>query len=157
MNFLLNHLLLHLIFILLIRQVISSRISLWVLTFILISASANAVWARSCHFSIGTCTLCGLQGPGPDARIVYIDGAFDLFHAGHVEVYCMNKLFASFFKKKILNGSPWRWCQLGPRIRFCLWLIKTLCIFFILALSIKLLCAYYSITEIFVICGWTLV
>lgn len=32
-------------------------------------------------------TLCILmQGPGPDARIVYIDGAFDLFHAGHVEV-----------------------------------------------------------------------
>lgn len=28
-----------------------------------------------------------LQGPGPDARIIYIDGAFDLFHAGHVEVY----------------------------------------------------------------------
>lgn len=27
-----------------------------------------------------------LQGPGPDARVVYIDGAFDLFHAGHVEV-----------------------------------------------------------------------
>lgn len=26
------------------------------------------------------------QGPGHDARIVYIDGAFDLFHAGHVEV-----------------------------------------------------------------------
>ncbi|KAG6503486.1 hypothetical protein ZIOFF_035801 [Zingiber officinale] len=25
------------------------------------------------------------KGPGPDARIVYIDGAFDLFHAGHVE------------------------------------------------------------------------
>lgn len=29
--------------------------------------------------------LC-LQGPGPDSRIVYIDGSFDLFHAGHVEV-----------------------------------------------------------------------
>ncbi len=27
-----------------------------------------------------------LQGPGPEAQIVYIDGAFDLFHAGHVEV-----------------------------------------------------------------------
>jgi hypothetical protein len=27
-----------------------------------------------------------MQGPGPDSRIVYIDGAFDLFHAGHVEV-----------------------------------------------------------------------
>ncbi|KAG9160313.1 hypothetical protein Leryth_025946 [Lithospermum erythrorhizon] len=25
-------------------------------------------------------------GPGPDSRIVYIDGAFDLFHAGHVEI-----------------------------------------------------------------------
>lgn len=24
--------------------------------------------------------------PGPDARIIYIDGAFDLFHAGHVEI-----------------------------------------------------------------------
>lgn len=28
-----------------------------------------------------------IKGPGPDARIVYIDGAFDLFHAGHVEVH----------------------------------------------------------------------
>ncbi|KAK9085748.1 hypothetical protein Sjap_026159 [Stephania japonica] len=26
------------------------------------------------------------KGPRPDARIVYIDGAFDLFHAGHVEI-----------------------------------------------------------------------
>ncbi|KAI4352721.1 hypothetical protein L6164_006943 [Bauhinia variegata] len=26
------------------------------------------------------------MGPGPNARIVYIDGAFDLFHAGHVEI-----------------------------------------------------------------------
>ncbi|XP_077223226.1 phosphorylethanolamine cytidylyltransferase 1 isoform X3 [Tasmannia lanceolata] len=26
------------------------------------------------------------KGPGPDARLVYIDGAFDLFHAGHVEI-----------------------------------------------------------------------
>ncbi|MBA0669002.1 hypothetical protein Goklo_001857 [Gossypium klotzschianum] len=26
------------------------------------------------------------RGPGPNARIVYIDGAFDLFHAGHVEI-----------------------------------------------------------------------
>ncbi|GAU18971.1 hypothetical protein TSUD_178880 [Trifolium subterraneum] len=27
------------------------------------------------------------RSPGPDARIVYIDGAFDLFHAGHVEEF----------------------------------------------------------------------
>ena len=26
------------------------------------------------------------RGPGPDSRVVYIDGAFDLFHAGHVEI-----------------------------------------------------------------------
>ncbi|XP_021680438.2 ethanolamine-phosphate cytidylyltransferase isoform X2 [Hevea brasiliensis] len=26
------------------------------------------------------------KGPGPNAHVVYIDGAFDLFHAGHVEV-----------------------------------------------------------------------
>jgi bifunctional ADP-heptose synthase (sugar kinase/adenylyltransferase) len=26
------------------------------------------------------------QAPSPGARVVYIDGAFDLFHAGHVEV-----------------------------------------------------------------------
>ncbi|KAF7820558.1 ethanolamine-phosphate cytidylyltransferase-like [Senna tora] len=26
------------------------------------------------------------KGPGPNARIVYIDGAFDIFHAGHVEI-----------------------------------------------------------------------
>ncbi|PKA52911.1 ethanolamine-phosphate cytidylyltransferase [Apostasia shenzhenica] len=26
------------------------------------------------------------KGPSPDSRVVYIDGAFDLFHAGHVEI-----------------------------------------------------------------------
>ncbi|KAK6941224.1 Cytidyltransferase-like domain [Dillenia turbinata] len=26
------------------------------------------------------------KGPAPDARVVYVDGAFDLFHAGHVEI-----------------------------------------------------------------------
>ncbi|KAL3534916.1 hypothetical protein ACH5RR_003377 [Cinchona calisaya] len=26
------------------------------------------------------------KGPGPNDRVVYIDGAFDLFHAGHVEI-----------------------------------------------------------------------
>jgi hypothetical protein len=41
------------------------------------------------HILIDSCLL--FQSPGPDARIVYIDGAFDLFHAGHVEV-----LFAYF-------------------------------------------------------------
>ncbi|KAL8136379.1 hypothetical protein V2J09_002380 [Rumex salicifolius] len=26
------------------------------------------------------------KAPGPNARVVYVDGAFDLFHAGHVEI-----------------------------------------------------------------------
>nr|GEY30020.1 ethanolamine-phosphate cytidylyltransferase-like [Tanacetum cinerariifolium] len=25
-------------------------------------------------------------GPGPNERVVYIDGGFDLFHVGHVEI-----------------------------------------------------------------------
>ncbi|GJV41026.1 ethanolamine-phosphate cytidylyltransferase-like protein [Tanacetum coccineum] len=31
-------------------------------------------------------TKRNVLGPGPNARVVYIDGAFDLFHAGHVEI-----------------------------------------------------------------------
>ncbi|KAH0654341.1 hypothetical protein KY289_032019 [Solanum tuberosum] len=27
-----------------------------------------------------------VAGPAPNSRVVYIDGAFDLFHAGHVEI-----------------------------------------------------------------------
>jgi ethanolamine-phosphate cytidylyltransferase len=36
------------------------------------------------------------KGPGPDARIVYIDGAFDLFHAGHVEILKHAREFGDF-------------------------------------------------------------
>ncbi|PON33314.1 putative nicotinate-nucleotide adenylyltransferase [Parasponia andersonii] len=39
--------------------------------------------------------LIGL-GPGQDARIVYIDGAFDLFHAGHVEILRVAKELGDF-------------------------------------------------------------
>ncbi|KAL4381992.1 hypothetical protein AHAS_Ahas04G0188900 [Arachis hypogaea] len=36
------------------------------------------------------------RGPGPDARIVYIDGAFDLFHAGHVEILKLARELGDF-------------------------------------------------------------
>ena len=36
------------------------------------------------------------KGPGPDARIVYIDGAFDLFHAGHVEILKLARELGDF-------------------------------------------------------------
>ncbi|PKA51167.1 ethanolamine-phosphate cytidylyltransferase [Apostasia shenzhenica] len=36
------------------------------------------------------------RSPGPDARIIYIDGAFDLFHAGHVEILRLAKALGDF-------------------------------------------------------------
>ncbi|XP_010263306.1 PREDICTED: ethanolamine-phosphate cytidylyltransferase-like [Nelumbo nucifera] len=36
------------------------------------------------------------KGPGPNARVVYIDGAFDLFHAGHVEILKSARQFGDF-------------------------------------------------------------
>lgn len=36
------------------------------------------------------------KSPGPDARIVYIDGAFDLFHAGHVEMLRLARELGDF-------------------------------------------------------------
>nr|ABA91254.1 phosphoethanolamine cytidylyltransferase, putative, expressed [Oryza sativa Japonica Group] len=36
------------------------------------------------------------KGPGPDSRIVYIDGAFDLFHAGHVEILRLARELGDF-------------------------------------------------------------
>ncbi|KAI3819167.1 hypothetical protein L1987_12992 [Smallanthus sonchifolius] len=36
------------------------------------------------------------KGAGPNARIVYIDGAFDLFHAGHVEILRLARELGDF-------------------------------------------------------------
>ncbi|CAN1340312.1 Ethanolamine-phosphate cytidylyltransferase [Linum perenne] len=36
------------------------------------------------------------KAPGPNARVVYIDGAFDLFHAGHVEILRKAKQLGDF-------------------------------------------------------------
>lgn len=42
----------------------------------------------------------------PNATIVYIDGAFDLFHVGHIEIL---KVSPKLFMFTYLNcGSPWR-------------------------------------------------
>ncbi|GJN28439.1 hypothetical protein PR202_gb16563 [Eleusine coracana subsp. coracana] len=38
----------------------------------------------------------GTRGPRPDSRIVYIDGAFDLFHAGHVEILRLARELGDF-------------------------------------------------------------
>lgn len=43
------------------------------------------------------------KGPGPDARIVYIDGAFDLFHAGHVEILRVARELGDFLLVGIHN------------------------------------------------------
>lgn len=36
------------------------------------------------------------KGPRPDSRIVYIDGAFDLFHAGHAEILRLARELGDF-------------------------------------------------------------
>lgn len=53
------------------------------------------------------CCFCLIQGPGPNARVVYIDGAFDLFHAGHVEVLNILKLLATIILSLNYNCEKW--------------------------------------------------
>ncbi|KAG8650001.1 hypothetical protein MANES_08G166100v8 [Manihot esculenta] len=43
------------------------------------------------------------KGPGPQARVVYIDGAFDLFHAGHVEILRVARGLGDFLLVGIHN------------------------------------------------------
>ncbi|KAK7394907.1 hypothetical protein VNO78_15448 [Psophocarpus tetragonolobus] len=53
------------------------------------ASAATASGTRISHFlptSRRIVQFSNGRGPGPDSRIVYIDGAFDLFHAGHVEI-----------------------------------------------------------------------
>ncbi|CAH8376367.1 unnamed protein product [Eruca vesicaria subsp. sativa] len=45
------------------------------------------------------------KGPGPDARIIYIDGAFDLFHAGHVEILRRARELGDFLLVGIHNDQ----------------------------------------------------
>uniref|UniRef100_A0A6N2KGI8 ethanolamine-phosphate cytidylyltransferase n=1 Tax=Salix viminalis TaxID=40686 RepID=A0A6N2KGI8_SALVM len=45
------------------------------------------------------------RGPGDDARIVYIDGAFDLFHAGHVEILRVARALGDFLLVGIHNDQ----------------------------------------------------
>ncbi|KHN29458.1 ethanolamine-phosphate cytidylyltransferase-like isoform X2 [Glycine soja] len=52
-------------------------------------SAATASGTRISHFlptSRRIVQFSNGRGPGPDSHIVYIDGAFDLFHAGHVEI-----------------------------------------------------------------------
>ncbi|XP_077238574.1 ethanolamine-phosphate cytidylyltransferase-like [Tasmannia lanceolata] len=45
------------------------------------------------------------KGPGPDARVVYIDGAFDLFHAGHVEILKLARQHGDFLLVGLHNDQ----------------------------------------------------
>ncbi|XP_068638103.1 ethanolamine-phosphate cytidylyltransferase-like isoform X2 [Aristolochia californica] len=45
------------------------------------------------------------KGPGPNARVVYIDGAFDLFHAGHVEILKHARQLGDFLLVGIHNDQ----------------------------------------------------
>ncbi|GLT41682.1 hypothetical protein SLA2020_157260 [Shorea laevis] len=45
------------------------------------------------------------KGAGPDSRIVYIDGAFDLFHAGHVEILRVARELGDFLLVGLHNDQ----------------------------------------------------
>lgn len=45
------------------------------------------------------------KGPGPNARVVYIDGAFDLFHAGHVELLRCARQLGDFLLVGVHNDQ----------------------------------------------------
>ncbi|KAH7554623.1 hypothetical protein JRO89_XS12G0249600 [Xanthoceras sorbifolium] len=49
------------------------------------------------------------KGPGPHARIIYIDGAFDLFHAGHVEILRVARGLGDFLLVGIHNDQTVRY------------------------------------------------
>ncbi|KAJ8616901.1 hypothetical protein MRB53_013087 [Persea americana] len=52
-----------------------------------------------------------LLGPGPDARVVYIDGAFDLFHAGHVEILKHARQLGDFLRVGIRSDQSVSECR----------------------------------------------
>ncbi|KAL5974905.1 Ethanolamine-phosphate cytidylyltransferase [Asimina triloba] len=62
------------------------------------------IWTEECPPS-----AIWKEGPGPDARIVYMDGAFDLFNAGHVENLSSLEILRmkKFAVKRILEGDLW--------------------------------------------------
>ncbi|EMS60401.1 Ethanolamine-phosphate cytidylyltransferase [Triticum urartu] len=69
------------------------------------------------------------RGPGPDSRVVYIDGAFDLFHAGHVEILRLARGLGDFLLVGIHTDQTIRWPflfddlrQYGFGTRFLDWL-----------------------------------
>ncbi|XP_031373506.1 ethanolamine-phosphate cytidylyltransferase-like [Punica granatum] len=51
------------------------------------------------------------KGPGPNARVVYIDGAFDLFHAGHVEILKSARQLGDFLLVGIYPDHTVRECR----------------------------------------------
>ena len=58
------------------------------------------------------------RAAGPDAKIVYIDGAFDLFHVGHVEILKVRgtKTKTAYVSLGHLTGAhrvSWEPCLLG--------------------------------------------
>ncbi|KDP21814.1 hypothetical protein JCGZ_00601 [Jatropha curcas] len=70
--------------------------------------SATGTGTRVSHFlptSRRIVQFSNGKGPGPDARIIYIDGAFDLFHAGHVEILRVARGLGDFLLVGIHNDQ----------------------------------------------------
>ncbi|XP_074583530.1 ethanolamine-phosphate cytidylyltransferase-like isoform X1 [Curcuma longa] len=64
-----------------------------------VDVAGSATGTRISHFlptSRRIVQFSNGKGPGPNARIIYIDGAFDLFHAGHVEILRLARELGDF-------------------------------------------------------------
>ncbi|WVZ08055.1 hypothetical protein V8G54_021401 [Vigna mungo] len=80
------------------------------------SPAATASGTRISHFlptSRRIVQFSNGRGPGPDSRIVYIDGAFDLFHAGHVEILRLARDLGDFLLVGIHTDQTVRLCHLN--------------------------------------------
>ncbi|KAG6466187.1 hypothetical protein ZIOFF_076030 [Zingiber officinale] len=98
-----------------------------------VDVAGSATGTRISHFlptSRRIVQFSNDKGPGPNARIIYIDGAFDLFHAGHVEILRLARELGDFLLVGIHTDQT---VSIYPDKRHGLALIIT----FLVVLSLK--------------------
>ncbi|KAH0849759.1 hypothetical protein HID58_091331 [Brassica napus] len=76
-----------------------------VLTVLLVVLIIEENWFKPQYHQFSSSLWEHCLGPGPDARVVYIAGAFDLFHAGHVEILRRARELGDFLLVGIHNDQ----------------------------------------------------
>ncbi|KAF2533927.1 hypothetical protein F2Q70_00032230 [Brassica cretica] len=75
------------------------------LTVLLVVLIIEENWFKPQYHQFSSSLWEHCLGPGPDARVVYIAGAFDLFHAGHVEILRRARELGDFLLVRIHNDQ----------------------------------------------------